>query len=147
MPHDHIDCWRKIIWQNSTPIDIKTPSKLGPGGTSGKEPACQCRSHQRHRFSPWAGKTPWRRKWQPTPVFLPGDSHGQRSLAGYSPWGRKGQTWLTLLSPAQQTRNRRECLQLIKDIYEKSTANILSILKYRDQAGWRCWGPRGSDTG
>ena len=32
---------------------------------------------------------PWRRAWQPTPVFLPGESHGQRSLAGYSPWGRK----------------------------------------------------------
>ena len=40
-------------------------------------------------FNPWAGKIPWRRKWQPTPVFLPGESHGQRSLAGYSPWGRK----------------------------------------------------------
>ena len=35
------------------------------------------------------GKIPWRRKWQPTPVFLLGESHGQRSLAGYSPWGRK----------------------------------------------------------
>ena len=35
---------------------------------------------------------PWRRKWQPTPVFLPGESHGQRSLAGYSPWGHKSQT-------------------------------------------------------
>ena len=35
------------------------------------------------------GKVPWRRKWQPTPVFLPRESHGQRSLAGYSPWGRK----------------------------------------------------------
>ena len=34
-------------------------------------------------------KVPWRRKWQPTPVFLPGKSHGQRRLAGYSPWGRK----------------------------------------------------------
>ena len=34
------------------------------------------------------GEIPWRRKWQPTPVFLPGESHGQRSLAGYSPWGR-----------------------------------------------------------
>ena len=40
------------------------------------------------RFDPWAGKIPWRRKWQPTPVFLPGESHGQRSLAGYSPQGR-----------------------------------------------------------
>ena len=37
----------------------------------------------------WVGKFPWRRKWQPTAVFLPGKSHGQRSLVGYSPWGRK----------------------------------------------------------
>ena len=37
----------------------------------------------------WGGKIPWRRAWQPTPVFLPGKSHGQRSLAGYSPWGHK----------------------------------------------------------
>ena len=38
---------------------------------------------------PWVGKMPWRRAWQPSPVFLPGESHGQRSLARYSPWGRK----------------------------------------------------------
>ena len=46
----------------------------------------QCR---RPRFDPWVGKISWRRKWQPTPVFLPGESQGQRSLVGYSPWGRK----------------------------------------------------------
>ena len=40
-------------------------------------------------FSPWVGKIFWRREWQPTPVFLPGESHGQRSLAGYGPWGLK----------------------------------------------------------
>ena len=40
-------------------------------------------------FHPWVGKIPWRRKWQPTPVFVPGKSHRQKSLAGYSPWGRK----------------------------------------------------------
>ena len=40
-------------------------------------------------FNPWVGKISWRRKWQPTPVFLPGKSHGQRNLVGYSPWGRK----------------------------------------------------------
>ena len=40
-------------------------------------------------FSPCVGKIPWRRKWQPTLVFLPGESHGQRSLVDYSPWGRK----------------------------------------------------------
>ena len=60
-----------------------------PGWLSGKESACQCRRHRRLEFSPWVGKTPWRRKWQPTPVFLPGEFHGQRSLVGYSPWSRK----------------------------------------------------------
>ena len=40
-------------------------------------------------FDPWVGKIPWKRKWEPTPVFLPGESHGQRNLAGYSPWGLK----------------------------------------------------------
>ena len=58
-----------------------------PSGASGKEPACQCR---RHGFSPWVGNISWRRRaWQPTPVVLPGKSHGQRSLAGYSPKGCK----------------------------------------------------------
>ena len=46
----------------------------------------QCR---RHRFQPWVGKIPWRRKLQPTPVIMPAKSHGQRSLAGYSPWSHK----------------------------------------------------------
>ena len=53
-----------------------------PWWLSGKESACQLR---RHGFDPWVGKIPWRRKWQPTPVFLSGKSHGQRSLVGYSP--------------------------------------------------------------
>ena len=54
-----------------------------PGGTSGKEPACQCRRCKRRGFDRWSGKLPWRRAWQPTPVFLPGESHGQRSLEGH----------------------------------------------------------------
>ena len=63
------------------------------GGASGKEPTCQCR-RQRYRFNPRVGKIPWRRAWQPTPVFLPGESHGQRNLAGYSPRGRRvGYDW------------------------------------------------------
>ena len=57
-----------------------------PWWLSGKESACQ---YRRHRFDPWVGKIPWWRKWQPTPVFLPGESHGQRSLEGYHPWGCK----------------------------------------------------------
>ena len=60
-----------------------------PGGTSGKELTCQCRRHKRHGFNPWVRKIPWRRKWQPASVFLPGKSHGQRSLVGYSPQGHK----------------------------------------------------------
>ena len=55
----------------------------------GKEPACQCRRLKRRRLDPWIRKIPWRRIWQPTPILLPGESHGQRSLAVYSPWGRK----------------------------------------------------------
>ena len=42
-----------------------------------------------NRFAPWVGKILWRRKWQPAPVFLPGEFHGQRSLMGYSPWGHE----------------------------------------------------------
>ena len=50
-------------------------------------------------FDPWVGKIPWRRKWQPTPLLLPGKSHGRRSLVGSSPWGRwVGHNWVTLLS-------------------------------------------------
>ena len=59
------------------------------GGASGKKSACQCRRRKRHRFDPWIGKIPWRKKWQTTPVLLPGKSHGQRSLVGYSLWGCK----------------------------------------------------------
>ena len=57
-----------------------------PWWLSGKEPICQCR---RCRFDPWIRKISWRRKWQPTSVFLPGKSHIQRSLVGYSQWGVK----------------------------------------------------------
>ena len=55
-----------------------------PGGAGGKEPVCQYRRCKRYEFDPWVGKIPWRRAWQPTPVCLPGESHGQRHLAGYS---------------------------------------------------------------
>ena len=47
------------------------------------------RRRKRRGFNPWVGKIPWRRKWQPAPVFLPGKSHRQRSLAGYRPWGHR----------------------------------------------------------
>ena len=63
-------------------------------GSDGKASACQCR-----KFNPWAGKIPWRKKWQVTLEFLPGEFHGQRSPVGYSAWGCKEldmTEWLTL---------------------------------------------------
>ena len=58
-----------------------------PTWLSGNKSTCQSR---RPRFNLWVRKIPWRRNWQPTPVLLPGKSHGQRSLAGYNPWDHKG---------------------------------------------------------
>ena len=72
-----------------------------PGGVSGKEPACQCRRCKRRRFDPCIRKIPWRRILQPTPLFLPGESHGQRSLAGYSPQDLKVSDMTERLSTAQ----------------------------------------------
>ena len=70
-----------------------------PGGPGGKEPTCQCRRHKRLEFYPWFGKIPCRRAWQPIPVLLPAESHGQRSLVGYSPdIGSQSQTGLKRLS-------------------------------------------------
>ena len=65
---------------------------------SGKEHTCQCR---RCGFNPWVREIPWRRKWQPTPVILPGRSHAQRILVGYSLWGRKI-IWHNLATKQQQ---------------------------------------------
>ena len=60
-----------------------------PNGTSGNKSACQFRRHKRPGFNPWVGKILWSRKWQPTPVLLPGKFCGRRSLACYSPGGHK----------------------------------------------------------
>ena len=117
-------CWiyqgRRLAWKNSardrgallwrlkkqkTRADFycltrlkKKQTKNFPCGSDGKSVSLQCR---RPGFDPRVGKIPWRRKWQPTPVFLPEKSHGQRSLVGYSPWGRKElhtTEWLHFLS-------------------------------------------------
>ena len=58
-----------------------------PAGPSGREYICQCRRRKRHGFNPWVRNVSWSRRWQPTVVFLPRESRGQRSLVGYSPWG------------------------------------------------------------
>ena len=73
--------WLKRLSSSSIPLHGL------PRWRSGKEFTWQCRRHKRCRFNSWDGKIPWRRRWQPTPLFLPGESHGQRSLVGYSSWG------------------------------------------------------------
>ena len=84
-----ISCYRCIIFKGFPPFVVVLKYRL-------HSPYCSlfytCGSvvqHRRRGFNSWLGKIPWRRKWQPTPVFLPGESHGQRSLADYSPWGHK----------------------------------------------------------
>ena len=69
-----------------------------PTGARGKKPACQFQRHKRHGFEPSIGKILWRRASQPTPVFLPGESYGQRSLEGYSSQVAKSRTQLKRLS-------------------------------------------------
>ena len=66
-------------------INIGQPWGL-PRWLRGNKSAYQCRRHRRHGFSSWVGKIPWRRKWQPTLVFLPEKFHGQRILVGCRPW-------------------------------------------------------------
>ena len=93
----HVPCFsRRILTHCATrevePFDTENicfvPRGRGfPGSASGEEPACQCRRYKRCRFDPWVRKIPWRRAWRPTLAFLPGGSHGQRSLVVYGPWG------------------------------------------------------------
>ena len=86
-------------------------------------------------FDPWVGKIPWRRKWQPTPVFLPGKSHGRRSLVGYSPRGRQRveHDWATSLH--FKITADGDCSHEIKRrllLGRKIMTNLDSILKSRD---------------
>ena len=76
----------------------------------------------RPRFSPWIGKIPWRRRWQPTPVFLPGKSHGQRTLVGYSPWG------CTDLGTTEQLHVLENIILSEKNQAEKDSYHMTSLL-------------------
>ena len=81
----------------SDPMDCSLPGSSVHGfsrqeywsGVPLPSPTSQYRRPKRHKFDPWVRKIPWKRAWQPTLVFWPGESHGQRSLAGYSPSGCK----------------------------------------------------------
>ena len=93
-----------------------------PSGASGKAPACQCRRQKRCRFNPWVRKIPWRRVQHRTPVSLPGECHGQRSLGNYSPQRRREldmteASWHTLTheAPTYQLFHLSNFLQMPND--------------------------------
>ena len=80
---------------NRKGLDFSEPYRLQegfPGGTSGKEPTCQCRRLKRYRFDFWVGKIPWRRSWQPSPVFLPRESPWTEEPGGLQSMGLKSRT-------------------------------------------------------
>ena len=79
----------KCYWHPMLLRSLKN-CKAFPGGVSGKERACQCRKHKRRRLHRWSERCPWRRAWPPSPVFLPGESHAQRSTEGWNPQGNTG---------------------------------------------------------
>ena len=104
------------------------------GGISGTESACRCRRPKRLGFNPWVRKIPWRRKWRLTPVFLPGKFNGQRSLVGYSPWGRKEldmtkHTVIHLLSSFQNSGSvaSSSLLPVLLSLVPFKTISLLSL--------------------
>ena len=114
--------WKVFIrWENVLGIsffELVSYTFWGlPRWNSHKESACQCRRCRRHRFDPWVGKRLWSRKWQPTPDFLPGKSHGQRSLGGYSPWGCK---------ESDMTEHARTAIQFEESLNRKYLGHILN---------------------
>ena len=108
-----------------------------PGGATCKEPACHCRRHKRHRFSPWVGKIPWRRAWQFTPASLPGESYGQRTRVGYSPWGHRvrynGVTKHALVLLYVRDFSRSFNILVLKTIHL-----FIHLFFYRIDAKWDC---------
>ena len=118
------------------PGTLSTASQVA---LSGKEPACQSRRGEWRWFDPWVRKIPWRRKWQRPPKFLPGESHGQRGLEGYSPWGctesDNGRDLACTLSTGTMTVQFKPNQQSSRGELQRPTY-LSQILKY--PVGKRC---------
>ena len=109
-----------------------------------KEPTFQWRRHKRHSFDSWIGKIPWRRAWQPTPVFSPGESHGQRNLAGYSPWGHKELEKTEATQHAQwiHQRNYTTCSTLGQVLQSTEKCFVMRKPAYSQRFWFNCFGVR-----
>ena len=109
-------------------------------------------------FDPWVGKIPWRRKWQSTPVLLPGKSHGRRSLVGYSPWGckesdtteqlslpfprvKKDSLWHET-SSSQSTNESKVLFKSIDLFFILLASQLLFLLWISRGQGWWWWGSK-----
>ena len=123
---------------------------------------------QRYRFDSWVRKIPWRRAWQPTPVFLPGESHEQRSLVGYRPWScRVGRDWsawaqhgtagdlqMWLIPHSQHPKEGKQRDSWDKHLFNQSPfllgGNVLLqwTTKGEFKTKWRCWNsePDGTES-
>ena len=84
-----------------------------------KNLAAMQETFRRHEFNPWVGKMSWRRKWQPIPVFLPRESHGQRSLVDYSPWDLK--------------RVRHDFATVVDENFK---VTVINVLIHRKKTNW-----------
>ena len=129
-------CYLQVSYDSKPnfPTVFRTPYSLMdfPSGTSGKEPACQCRC-KTPGFNPWVRKIPWRRAWWPAPVFLPGESRGQRHLEGC---GSKGPTksWTRLSSTHQHcwVYGRLETLSAHLPAFSLPEAGQIPFLVHHD---------------
>ena len=113
---------------------------LFPGGSDDKESAC----NGRLRFSPWVGKIPWRRKWLPTLVFLPGEFHEQKSLVGYSPRDHKEADWTNFTSLVREEKKTEggEQSQIKITMRDQCNGRCISLLWRQESRGWEtlaCW--------
>ena len=119
----------------------KKQSKNIPGGSNGKKKKKKkCLQCRRSRFNPWTREVPWRREWLPTPVFLLGESYGQKSLAGYNPWGlqrvRQDRT-TNVFTFKVKTRNVQACsLFCLPSLFsEKGKKNAFLFFPFQCKIG------------
>ena len=96
------------LWASQMALEVKNKKTK-----QNKKPSANAGEGKRCRFDPWFGDIPWRRAQQPPPVFLPGESHGQRSLAGYSPWGHGESDMTEATYCACRDVLKKDCLRYV----------------------------------